>query len=71
MSIRIIACDSYLPDYHVPELWWEREDTEEIDLTQGGFQETVVGRHGIVGAVVMASNSAKLSHLQAKLDEIA
>lgn len=53
----------YLPHSDVPELGGQGEHPKELDFTEGGFQELVVGLHGLVGDVVVAGDAAELCHL--------
>ena len=53
-----------LSDADVLELWGEGEDAEELNLAERGFQQLVIGGHGLVGAVVVAGNATQLCHLQ-------
>lgn len=55
---------TYLSDINVSELRGQREHPEELDLTQCGLQQLVVGHYGLVGDVKMACDAAQVCHLQ-------
>ena len=43
---------------------WQREHSEQFDLTQGLFQQLVVGCHGFMGDVVVAGDTTQFCHLK-------
>lgn len=55
------AC--YLSHGDVPELRGEGEHSEELDLTQRGLQQLVVGLDTVMGDVEVTGNTAQVCHL--------
>ena len=53
----------YLSDGDVLKLGGEGEDSEELNLTEGGLHHLVVGGHCLVGQVVVRGNPTQLCHL--------
>lgn len=41
----------------------ERKHSEELNFTQSGLQQLVVGHYGIMGDVEMAGDAAQVCHL--------
>ena len=46
-----------LPHGDVPELPGEREHAEELNLREVGLEESVVRHHGVVGHVVVTTDT--------------
>ena len=42
----------------------QREHSEQLDLTQGLFQQLIVGCHGFMGDVVVAGDTTQFRHLK-------
>lgn len=55
--------ETNLSDRDLPELARQCEDTEELDLTESWFQQLVISRYRLVGAVVVTGNTSQFCHL--------
>lgn len=55
---------AHLSHSDVLELWGQGEHSEKLNLTQGGFQQLVVGLHSVIGDIVVTSYPAKFCHLE-------
>ena len=55
---------TYITNSDVSEFGGQRKDTEEFDFAECWLQKLVVGRHTVVGDVVMAGNATQFRDLQ-------
>ena len=62
----VLLESTYLSHIDVPELGGKWKDSEELDLTESGFQQLVVGLNGVVSDVEVTGNPSQVSDLQVK-----
>lgn len=66
-SIFKLLCPSlnwtYLSHGDVPKLWRKWKDSEELNLTESGLQQLVVGLNGVVSDVEVTGDASQICNL--------
>lgn len=54
---------TYLSDSNILEFWWKWKNPEQLNLTEGWFQQAIKSRDGFMCQVVMAGNASQFCAL--------